>query len=187
MAQLERADRYLFTKLSEYTRQGLRGSIAPGLPLDQFIERILESSKYTMLLMPLARSSSSSGASSSSALAEPPAKRAKVDKQTAQIENLRRQVENLKRKGPEPSGKAKRQKAAQQEGKGQKRPGPMPTEIKGHLSSVSKGPLCFGYNMGIGCKDAARGQKCRRGWHLCCHKDCDDREGHSFVSCPRRR
>ena len=187
MAQLEGADSHLFTKLGEYTRTGLRGPIGSGLPLDQFVERILESSKFTMRLMPLARLPGSSGPSSSSQGAEPPAKRSKQDKQATTIENLRRQVDNLRRKGPDSSGTAKRQKAGQQGGKGQRKTGPMPPELKGHLSSTSNGPICFSYNMQKGCRDAAPGHKCDRGWHLCCHRDCTDREGHSLVACPRRR
>ena len=187
MAQLERADSHLFARLGDYTRTGLRGAITSGHPLDQYIERILESSKYNMLLMPLSRPSGSSGASSSSQGAEPAAKRPKIDKQAATIDNLRRQVDNLKRKGTEGGGNAKRQKTSQQGGKGQNKSGPMPNELKGQLSSTAKGPICFAYNMQVGCRDASPGRKCRRGWHLCCHRDCTDREGHSFASCPRRR
>ena len=43
MAQLERADKYLFVKLAEYTRSGIRGPIPSGLPLDGFIQKILDS------------------------------------------------------------------------------------------------------------------------------------------------
>ena len=187
MSQLEGADSYIFTKLGEYTRTGLRGPIGSGLPLDQFVEKILESTKYNMRLMPLARLPASTGASSSSQGAEPPAKRAKLDKQATTIDNLRRQVENLKRKGQDNSGSSKRQKTGQQGGKGQRKSGPLPQELRGHLSSTQKGPICFGYNMQRGCRDAAPGGECGRGWHLCCHRDCTDREGHSFTSCPRRR
>ena len=187
MSQLESADSYIFTRLGEYTRTGLRGPIGSGFPLDQFVVMILESTKYNMRLMPLARLPASTGASSSSQGAEPPAKRAKLDKQATTIDNLRRQVDNLKRKGTEGGGNAKKQKTSQQGGKGQKKSGPMPNEFKGQLSSMAKGPICFAYNMQVGCRDASPGRKCRRGWHLCCHRDCTDREGHSFASCPRRR
>ena len=158
MAQLEGADTHIFTKLGEYTRTGLLGPIGSGLPLDQFVEKILESSKYTMRLMPLARLPGSSGASSSSQGVEPPSKRSKPDKQAATIENLRRQVDNLKRKGPDSGGSAKKQKTSQPGGKGQRKSGPMPSELKGHLSATQKGPICFAYNMQMGCRDAAQGQ-----------------------------
>ena len=187
MAQLERADSHLFTRLGEYTRTGLRGFISHKLPLDQFIEKILDSSRFNMLLMPLARPAGSSGASSSSQGAEPATKRVKQDRQAVTIDNMRRQIDNLKRKGQEGGVNAKRQKTSQQGGKGQKRSGPMPPELKGHLSSTQKGPICFAYNMQVGCRDASPGGKCRRGWHLCCPRDCTDREGHSLAACPRRR
>ena len=187
MAQLERADMHMFAKFGEYTRVGLRGSIGSGLPLDQFVEKILDSPKFIMLLMPLARPSGSSGAASSSQGGEAPAKRPKADRQTATIDNLRRQVSNLKRKDLDSGGGAKKQKTAQQGGKGQRKSGPMPPELKGHLSSVQKGPICFAYNTPAGCRDAAPGQRCRRGYHLCCHRDCTDRDGHGFAACPRHR
>ena len=188
MAQLERADRYIFTRLGEYTRSGIRGAITSGLPLDGFMERILESHKYIMLLMPLARGSGSASSSSGAHKVEPPARRAaKPDRQTATIENLKRQVENLKRKG-EQGGRPKKQKHVQQRAQqGQERSGPMPNELKGHLSSTSKGPICFPFNLKSGCTDAATGQRCRRGWHFCCHRECPDRESHSLTSCPRKR
>ena len=72
MAQLERADKYIFAKLGEYTRAGLRGVILSGLPLDGYISKILESSKFNMLLMPLAKASGSAASSSSQPNSEPP-------------------------------------------------------------------------------------------------------------------
>ena len=99
MAQLERADKYVFAKLGEYTHAGIRGAILSGLPLDGYVPKILESSKFNMLLMPLARASGSAASSSAGPNpVHPPKKAAKPDKQAATIDNLRRQVENLKRK-----------------------------------------------------------------------------------------
>ena len=49
---------------------------------------------------------------------------------------------------------------------------PVPRELKGHLSSTSKGAICFAANTKAGCKEASQGGRYRRGWHICCHKDC---------------
>ena len=113
MAQLERADKFLFAKLGEYTRAGLRGAILSGLPLDGYIARVLES-KFNMLLMPLAEASGSAASSSSHQNPEhPPRRAAKPDRQAATIDNLRKQVENLKRKQDNPGGGGgKRQREA---------------------------------------------------------------------------
>ena len=189
MAQLERADAYLFAKLAEYTRTGIRGIVATGFPLDGFVGKILDSSKYNMLLLPLARGSGSASSSSAAHGGEQQGKRApKADRQQSTIDNLKRQVENLKRKGDQ-GGRPKRQKHAQsraQQGQ-DNRSGPMPPELKGHLSSTPKGPICFNFNMQKGCPDTGTGQRCRRGWHFCCHRDCRDRKSHAFTSCPRKR
>ena len=134
MAQLERADTCLFAKLGEYTRTGIRGVITSGLPLDGLVSKILESSKYNMLLMPLARASGAAASSSSAQGSDPPAQRAqKNDKQATTIENLRRQVENLKRKQSDQGGRAKKQKHAQNRAQlGQdNRAGPMPMRTQG--------------------------------------------------------
>ena len=153
MAQLERADRFLFDQLADDTRNGVRGIAATGLSLDQYVEKHLNSVKFNMLLCPLAKPASS-GASSSSGQAQAPARPAKAGKEqkhVRQIEQLKRQVENLKRKGQQQDGRLSKGK------KPPKGPGPMPRELQGHLSSTPKGPICFAANTRAGCRDAALG------------------------------
>ena len=138
--------------------------------------------------MPLAKSGSAASSSGATGSEPPSKKAAKPDRQAATIENLRRQVENLKRKPENQGGGAKRQKDAKGRAqKGQDRGGPMPAELKGHLSSIVNGPICFRFNLKEVCGDASTGQRCRRGWHHCCHRDCADRESHSLRNCPRVR
>ena len=105
MAQLERADLYLFDQLSHDTRKGVRGIAAGGLPLEGFVDKHLMSMKFNMLLCPLEKSSSSSGASSSQAQeVNRPKKNDREQKQERQIESLKGQVENLKGKQQGPQG-----------------------------------------------------------------------------------
>ena len=181
MAQLERADRFLFDWLSEDTREGVRGIAASGLPLDRFLERHLDTNKFNMLLCPLARIGSSGASSSSQAPANDRNPRPNnKDKQERQIEHLKNQVENLKRKQ---QGEQRQQRAKKPATKS-KTSGPMPRELRGHLSSTSKGNICFSANTQAGCQDAALGGVCRKGWHICCHRICKNREGHLFPQCP---
>ena len=183
MVQLERADRYIFSELATDTREGVRGIAASGLPLDQFLDKHLNSIKLNMLLCPLAKGGSSSGASSSQQNDErKPGKTDKETRQQRQIENQKGQVDGLKRKQqqqtPRPNKAAKRPSDRKSSGSG-----PMPRELQGHLSSTAKGQICFAANTAAGCPHAALGGKCRRGWHICCHKQCKDREGHLFPQC----
>ena len=43
--------------------------------------------------------------------------------------------------------------------------------------------ICFDFNLPVGCTDAAPGQKCPRGWHVCAAKSCQDKmHAHSATS-----
>ena len=187
IAQLERADLYAFQKLAEYTREGLRGTIPSRPPLDTHLDRILDSSRYLMLLQPLA-----SGRPAASSHEQQPApartKRAENDRKDAQIENLKRQVENLRKKSrTEPASSSGGRTKPKQRGKANRDSTPMPKSLQGHFNSTKDGPICFGFNLPAGCEDARTGGKCKRGQHVCCHRDCPDRASHGFASCPLSR
>ena len=63
-----------------------------------------------------------------------------------------------------PKGKGK--------GKGKTKKPPMPKLLIGNWSMNQSGePLCFNFNL-AGCEHAKPGQKCSRGWHLCCKPHC---------------
>ena len=58
----------------------------------------------------------------------------------------------------------------------------MPKELVGMHSRDAKGdPICFGFNLASGYKDAAAGAKCRRGRHVCCTPGCYG--SHARQSC----
>ena len=188
MVQLERADRYLFSQLSHDTRKGVRGIAATGLPLDAFVDKQLATVKFNMLLCPLARGGASADSSSGSATDD--RRQPNTDREAKQqkhIESLKGQVENMKRKQQQqPSQSSRPNKSAKKgKNKGQQSSGPMPKELFGHLSSTAKGQICFAANTRAGCPHAALAGTCRRGWHICCHKSCNDRESHLFPQCPQ--
>ena len=71
-----------------------------------------------------------------------------------------------------PKGKGKGKKKGGDKSKGSS--GPIPKELvdSGCVGMDSQGRrLCFNYNL-RGCKDAAAGAQCKRGWHLCAKPDC---------------
>ena len=52
---------------------------------------------------------------------------------------------------------------------------PMPKELIGKYHRTAQGdPICFAFNSSSGCseKGVTAGQRCRRGWHVCCEPKC---------------
>jgi len=62
----------------------------------------------------------------------------------------------------------------------------LPESLKGCVTKIKAGPVCWAYNLPEGCsaetKKDAHGIRCAKGYHVCagCHK-----AGHSFVSCKK--
>ena len=60
----------------------------------------------------------------------------------------------------------------------------LPESLKGCVTKIKAGPVCWGFNLPEGCsnetKKDAHGIRCAKGYHVCagCHK-----AGHSFVNC----
>ena len=187
MAQVERADRYVFSKLADKTREGVRGRGVARL-LDPLVQPILDSSKFNMLLAPL---ESRSGASSSRAPthAAVPAPRGEPDGgRSARAKKRARKKVNAATKQTRPeqqSGGRKTANRGRSSGRG-KDTAPMPQELKGHVSRRNGKPLCFSFNLS-GCPDAPAGGQCRRGAHECCHRDCPSPNTHGFRACPMKR
>ena len=103
-----------------------------------------------------------------------------VEDRMIELQETINQFQNaLKKQKTGKEGKGNQSKGGK-EGKGNKgkdKKGPqgvgkMPRELIGCDSLWEGEPICFDANMGRGCKWAATGQKCRRGWHMCCVKGC---------------
>ena len=185
MAQAERADRYLFSKLADKTRKGVRGSGIARL-LDPLVQPILDSSKFNLLLSPL---ESRSGASSSRAHTAVPEARGDSDSaRSASPKRRARRKANAPAKQTrqeQPSGSRKGGSRGKDNGRG-KDSAPMPQELRGHLSRRNRKAFCFSFNLS-GCPDAPAGGQCKRGAHECCHRDCINLGTHGFRACPMKR
>ena len=148
-AQLLRADRQAFIRMSELFTGSLKGPVTAGKPLDPYIDR-LESDMtvtYFMLPVPIGHGGSSGD---------------KADKD-------RKRPETPGNKNTQPPKKVPKG-ASKGNSKGKKRD-PIPQALKGMHSRTPQGnPICFGYNLGT-CK---QGSKCPR-QHVCavpgCYKD----------------
>ena len=56
--------------------------------------------------------------------------------------------------------------------KGKTKKAPMPKLLIGNWSTNKSGePLCYNFNL-AGCENAKPGQRCNKGWHLCCKPHC---------------
>ena len=149
-AQLLRADRQAFIRMSELFSGSLKTYVGAGKPLDQYVERMETDMTvtYFMLPIPTAHGSSSSAATND-----------KVDKKRTETPTKPVQPNNKYQKGAAKGG--------QKGGKGKKRD-PIPQALKGMHSRTPQGdPICFGYNLGT-CK---QGAKCPR-QHVCAVPGC---------------
>ena len=78
--------------------------------------------------------------------------------------------------------------APDRKGKGKGRKGkapPMPVELRNKWHRTANGdPLCFGFNTAKGCDQAAAGERCSKGWHLCAEPKC--LQAHSLLQHPKK-
>ena len=140
MSQLVSADRAVWQKLLEEGVRPRRNALRH-LPLDDALQKALESYDVSFALLPLA--------SKAVPKKDPPKKIDKDPKDTLVIRS-----DKLKKGKGRGKGKSK---------------GSTPQAIL-KLGGVSRTPdgenLCFGYNIS-GCSEAADGARCKKGHHLC--------------------
>ena len=146
-AQLLRADRQAFVRLSETFTGSLKVMPMAGKPLDPMIEKLENDVSVTYFMLPVPIQSNSSNVSDSN----------KTDK--------KRQAEASSEK-PQPNKFTKNTKG-KGKGKNKKRE-PVPAGLKGTHSRTPQGDqICFGYNLGT-CK---QGSACPRK-HVCAVPGC---------------
>jgi len=147
-AQLLRADRQAFVRMSETFSGSLKALPAVGKPLDPMITSLETDVSVTYFMLPMPAHSSSSGTQAESN---------KVDKKRSDTSNADKTQPSKFQKGAK--GKSK--------GKNKKRE-PMPSSLKGMHSRTPQGDqMCFGYNLGT-CK---QGSGCTRK-HVCSVPGC---------------
>ena len=183
MAQAERADRYLFSKLADKARKCVRGSGIARL-LDPLVQPILDSPKFLMLLQPLESKGAASSSRGNTSVLE---SRAAADSgQSGRTKRRTRQkAQAAAKRRPEPAPGNKGNSRGKDDGRNRDS-APMPQELKGHMSRRNNKALCYAFNLG-GCSDAPAGGHCRRGLHACCHRDCPNPGTHGFRACPAKR
>eukprot|EP00435_Cladocopium_sp_Y103_P021216 s3838_g5.t1 len=147
-AQMLRADRQAFIRLSETFSGSLKVTPMAGKPLDPLIEKLENDVSVTYFMLPMSSHSSSSGAFTD---------KDKSDKRKPETAVADRPQQNKFQKGAKGKGKSK----------GKKRE-PVPQALKGMHSRTPQGDaICFGYNLGT-CK---QGSACPRK-HVCAVPGC---------------
>jgi hypothetical protein len=153
LAQLERADREVFTRLAESTRAGLRLDQTGQLPLTQLFRTCLDAPAVQLLLTNLPGSAAHAARQSKS---EPSKKRRSSPSPPRRSNNT-----------AAPSKKSKKPASRPRESF------PMPTGLQGKAAQTPDGRrLCFGFNLGTCTAKAKAGGQCPRGWHLCANHGC---------------
>ena len=136
-------------------------------------EMLSTEARHLLLPLPLAVSASSAGTAHS----EP---------SSSTSSSIRKLEQRLKQANEQIAGQKRRLEAAggndKGRGKGNKsrRIRRMPFiddfEAKGFVTKTKDGePICFGFNLASGCPDASPGQRCKKGWHVCAAKGCQDK------------
>ena len=172
--QVYRADRELWKRLAEQLRDGVRPSAAGVRPLDAIFMGTYQSIGIQMLLAPL------------------PIKGEKTDrKRTLDDDEPEQPFSGISKSAKQRARKQRAQDSAVQAAvakatanivaapirlaaaaaSGQTSGVRMPKELIGFASKTNDSPpkfLCFAFNMTVGCTQASNGERCPKGWHLCC-------------------
>jgi len=147
-AQLLRADRQAFVRLSETFNGSLKVMPMAGKPLDPMIERLESDVSVTYFMLPVPSQTGSSGSQGDAN---------KVDKKRQETANADKPQPNKFQKGSKGKGKGKNKKRE-----------PVPSGLKGMHSRTPQGDqICYGYNLGT-CK---QGSACPRK-HVCAVPGC---------------
>ena len=149
--QILRADKQLWIRLIELTRDGIIASVSGKNPIEVNIPIARLDPLFNALLQPLARSTASYGNTGT--------ERAKPYQEGNQAKQG---------KGGKGRGGKGRGKGPKGGGKGGKALTSMPDELKGmRMSTNSGGAYCWAANLSSGCPNARFGGYCNKGFHGC--------------------
>ena len=177
------ADKEAFRMLAKTLRSGVKPlSPADPPPANKAVEEVLASVEFNLFLLPLPCSKGSASASGEKRRSEDdgnqgPAKKSRNQRRQAQLVALRstgdtqRQPTQPTHEHRQPQGGARANRTS----------GPMPRQLIGGVATLPDGTrLCFSFNLG-NCRDAAPGESCRKGKHLCTKRGCQGK--HPAVEC----
>ena len=170
---LRSADKEIWKQMARMCDKGIRATTPRDpLPVDQNIEKVLDSVAVNMILMPLAKA--------------PGGQKRQPDDQDGGGKAAGRAGRKRRRgQGSQPaSAPSAGQQKGTDKGKGRGWDVPMPRELRGGVPCLpDKTPICFGYNTGR-CKAVAPGARCPKGVHVCCKPGCGGLHPFGSPECP---
>ena len=185
--QLLRTDKEIFRRMAEETRGGIVADALGNLPLETALKKVLYEPGVQMFLLPMPsagpNAAAAGGGASQQAEQAPTTSRKAAKRARAEAARLATDAAE-KSQGPaaKRGGKGKGRGAA-----AASRTGPrIPQALIGMAAMTDDSrPLCFNFNL-AGCPSTgvAVGQRCDRGWHLCCRPGCF--QEHSLAQCPKK-
>ena len=171
LEQVARADRFLFVKIAEMTRTGLKRNLRGDLPVELAMIAVRMDPSFVLLTMQMAKrgggaANQASGSDGKGDANKNDKKRKHEDKVAAD------QAAKKARLSAKGGGKASSSSNVPGgRGKGKSKGPRMPMGLIGMDSSFNGKRLCFGFNLGT-CSLVAEGLECKNGWHLCCRPGC---------------
>ena len=175
LEQLHRADKEVFRRLAEETRDGLALGAGGELPLAPHFQAICNEPGVQALLLPLPEGARKRKRSRS--VSRSHERRRRADRERG------KKQDGKERDGGKKGDAEKRKDKDKEKDQPNKRGNPrMPKELQGQCACREDGePICFGFNLET-CSAVAAGQKCSKGWHICCKPKCG--KPHPFRKCP---
>lgn len=171
LEQVARADRFLFVKIAEMTRTGIKRDSVGSLPVELAMEQVRKDASFILLTMQMAKRAG--GAANPSSGSDGKGDASKQDKKRKHEEKMAADQAAKKAKVAAKGGGKAASSSSVPGGRGKgKGKGPrMPLGLIGMDSSFNGKRLCFGYNLGT-CSLVTDGLECKFGWHLCCRPGC---------------
>ena len=160
LQQIVNADKKLFLKLAELTRNGIQVT-SKGRPVDMIFEQAMHHPDVLHLLqpMPTPRGGSSSAAPSASSATSAP------------------------RPGPYTRPQSKGKSKGKSQGSLTIK---MPQGLEQGVPGTRNGnAICFDYNLNK-CQLPVNRGRCRKGLHICCFRGCF-KQDHTYQTCPTRK
>ena len=181
LTQVKEADKALFLRLMEETRDGIR--VVNGVrPVENALKTVMFELRIQHMLMPLPMAAITSGSSGLKRQASPTNNKEVLSRNQRRRLAAQKKLQDGKGNGgndtvsfppaPPPfQGAAASGTKGGGRGKGGVKGSKMPRQLIGMINMVGNKRICFDYIIS-GCSKAQAGGQCPKGWHLRCMPGC---------------
>lgn len=168
LEQLQKADLEFFKYMMRECRAGIK-THGGSQPMAVAFKEAIKATEIPLYLQPMPSGTKRKMAESD----DPPPKRAKDDadiqKLKDQLKSMQNQLRNSQNRSSSSAHKGRGKGKSKQKGRSMIR---LPPQLIGLCPTTPEGePNCYDFNIN-GCKLAAPGERCPKGWHRCMHWGC---------------